>query len=92
MAMAFRFSARAGLCPPQDAARVQAHLAGLGYRLHPQAFGITAAPARLVEHMAQDKKVQDGRLTFILARGIGQSFVARNIPAQDVEAFLREDI
>jgi 3-dehydroquinate synthetase len=42
----------------------------------------------LLEAMAQDKKVKDGALTFILARGIGQSFVARNVPADAVRSFL----
>jgi 3-dehydroquinate synthetase len=42
--------------------------------------------------MRQDKKAQGGKLTFILAHGIGNTFVARNIPDQDVIEFLQEDI
>jgi 3-dehydroquinate synthetase len=42
--------------------------------------------------MAQDKKVKDGALTFILARGIGQSFIARGVEAPQVRAFLTEEI
>jgi shikimate kinase/3-dehydroquinate synthase len=42
--------------------------------------------------MAQDKKVKDGQLTFILARGIGQSFVARGVAAADVRAFLAHQL
>jgi 3-dehydroquinate synthetase len=41
--------------------------------------------------MKQDKKVKAGRLTFILARGIGRSFVSRDVEGGDVEAFLREE-
>ena len=42
--------------------------------------------------MAQDKKVKDGALTFILARGIGRSFIARGVEAPQVRAFLTEEI
>jgi 3-dehydroquinate synthetase len=38
--------------------------------------------------MYQDKKVKAGRLTFILARGIGRSFVAPGIDADEVRTFL----
>ena len=42
--------------------------------------------------MAQDKKVERGALTFILARGIGQAFVAKSIDVADVRAFLEQDL
>ena len=38
-------------------------------------------PTSWCEHMAQDKKVKGGRLTFILTRGIGQAFIANDVPA-----------
>jgi 3-dehydroquinate synthetase len=41
--------------------------------------------------MAQDKKVKAGALTFILAKGIGQSFIASNVPVSEVKAFLTEE-
>lgn len=90
MALAFRFSARLGLCSGQDAARVVAHLAAQGFVLGPRALGLAAPPERLVAHMMQDKKVSAGRLPFILARGIGQAFVARDVALAEVEAFLGE--
>jgi 3-dehydroquinate synthetase len=40
--------------------------------------------------MTQDKKVRRGRLTFILARGIGASFVAPDVDAAQVRAFLAD--
>jgi 3-dehydroquinate synthetase len=40
--------------------------------------------------MAQDKKVKKGRLTFILARGIGESFIAPDVDSGDVRSFLDE--
>jgi len=42
--------------------------------------------------MRQDKKAQAGSLTFILARGIGQAFIARDVAEGDVAAFLKEDL
>ncbi len=90
MALAFRFSARLGVCPAQDAARVVHHLETQGFELDPRVIGVAAPPARLIAHMMQDKKVSAGRLPFILARGIGEAFVARDVALTEVEAFLGE--
>ncbi|MCJ2043118.1 3-dehydroquinate synthase [Methylobacterium sp. J-078] len=93
LALAFRFSARLGLCPGQDAGRVANHLAlaGLPTRLQAVPGGCGDADA-LVAAMAQDKKVRDGALTFILARGIGQSFIAPGIDGAEVRAFLDDEL
>jgi 3-dehydroquinate synthase len=92
LCLAFRFSARLGLCAPADAARVEAHLkeVGLPSRLQdvPGGYGSVGA---LLDGMAQDKKVKAGSLTFILARGIGQSFVARGVEVEKVSAFLERE-
>lgn len=88
MALAFDVSAARGLCPAADAARVRAHLLAAGFRLSPAEFGIAASPATLLHHMRQDKKMQAGTLPFILARGIGKAFVARDVPLAEIEAFL----
>jgi len=93
LALAFRFSARLGLCPGQDAGRVANHLAlaGLPTTLGAVPGGCGDADA-LLDAMAQDKKVRDGALTFILARGIGRSFIAPGIDAGDVRAFLDDEL
>ena len=88
MALAFDVSAERGLCPPEDAVRVRAHLVACGFELSPVRLGLAAPAARLIHHMRQDKKMKAGTLPFILARGIGQAFVARDVPLADVEAFL----
>ena len=88
MALAFDLSAARGLCPAADAARVRAHLLACGFTLSPQALGLAAPAHTLVHHMRQDKKMKAGTLPFILTRGIGQAFVARDVPLADVEAFL----
>jgi 3-dehydroquinate synthase/shikimate kinase/3-dehydroquinate synthase len=93
LALAFRFSARLGLCPGQDAGRVANHLAlaGLPTTLGQVPGGCGDADA-LLDAMAQDKKVRDGALTFILARGIGRSFIAPGIDRAAVRAFLEDEL
>jgi 3-dehydroquinate synthase len=90
MALAFDLSARRGLCAAEDAARVRAHLVAAGFQLSPKALGLDVPPHVLIHHMRQDKKMSGGTLPFILARGIGQAFVARDVPLGEVEAFLGE--
>ena len=88
-ALAFRFSAAQGLCARQDARRAAAAIAAAG--LPTRMDEIPGAPfdaARLVRHMAQDKKAEAGRLTFILARALGDSFVAKDVEAEAVRRFL----
>src|SRR5687767_11004151 len=89
MTMAFRFSAREGLCSGQDAGRATAAIAaaGLPTRLD-EVPGHPFAAERLLRHMAQDKKAEGGRLTFILARGLGQAFVAKDVDGAAVRDFL----
>lgn len=93
MALAHRFSARMNLASPDDAARVEAHLreVGLPWRMADIPGALPPAEA-LLDFIAQDKKVSRGTLTFILTRGIGQAFIARDVPASEVLAFLRESL
>ncbi len=93
MALAFAFSARRGLLSPAEADRVTAHLAAIGLptRVSDVAGG-TPGVDQLMDLMAQDKKVKRGRLTFILARGIGRSFIAPDVDAAEVRAFLAEKL
>ena len=91
MALAFAFSARRGLLAPAEADRVAAHLAAVGLPTRVSEIpGDRPGVERLMELIAQDKKVQRGRLTFILARAVGQSFVAHDIDAAEVRAFLSD--
>ena len=89
LALAFRFSAKLDLCSREDAYRVEDHLAeaGLPTRLQDVPGGCGSAE-HLLEAMAQDKKVKAGALTFILARGIGRSFIATGVPVEAVRTFL----
>ncbi|MCP3729359.1 3-dehydroquinate synthase [Sphingomonas sp. MG17] len=90
MALAFAFSARQGLCPGRDATRVAAHLAAIGLPHDLKTAGITASGARLVEHMLHDKKMDAGTLPFLLARGIGQTYLDKTVDLAEVAAFLDE--
>ncbi len=93
MALAHRFSARMNLASPDDAARVEKHLrdVGLPWRLGDVPGGLPD-PETLFGFIAQDKKVSRGALTFILTRGVGQAFIARDVPASEVVAFLTENL
>ncbi|WP_426026143.1 3-dehydroquinate synthase [Brevundimonas sp. TSRC1-1] len=88
--MAFRYSAREGLCSAEDVARVEAVVAAAGLPTRLDQAGVFAAD-RLLALMAGDKKAEGGALTLILARGIGQAFVAKGVDADKVRAFLIEE-
>ena len=93
MVSAFRFSRDLGLCSGQDATRAEAHLKAVGLPTRMRDIpGFDARAEDLLAAMRQDKKVDRGRLTFILARGIGQSFVARDVDEASVSAFLTREM
>ena len=91
MTLAFDLSARLKLCPPEDADRVRAHLEAVGL---PSTLSAVAAPtwtaAALMAHMDKDKKVKAGKPTFILARGIGKSFITQDVKPEAVHALLED--
>jgi 3-dehydroquinate synthase len=91
MALAFKLSVKLGLCPGQDAERFVRHLKAVGL---PAVIGDIPGPRasakELIGHMAHDKKVSDGKLTFILLRGLGQAFVTRDVPLDAVESVLTD--
>ncbi|WP_026872669.1 3-dehydroquinate synthase [Inquilinus limosus] len=91
MVMAFDLSVRLGLCPAADRDRLARHLEAVGLPTRPardRAWSVDA----LLHHMTRDKKVRDGRMTFILVRGLGQAFVTSEVPAEPVAAVLADAI
>ncbi|CAN7317479.1 3-dehydroquinate synthase [Rhizobium sp. LjRoot30] len=91
MVLAHQFSARLNLASPDDSLRVAAHLKTVGLPISMNEIPGDLPPAEvLMDAIAQDKKVKSGKLTFILTRGIGQSFVADDVPASEVLSFLKE--
>jgi len=92
MRLAFTFSVEQGLCSETDAARVANHLAAVG--LPGEIGNIPSEPPsaeRLLALMAQDKKVQGGKLALVLVREIGQAFVERDVPMDRLSAFLTRE-
>jgi 3-dehydroquinate synthase len=88
-AMAFRFSAAQGLCSHEDAARAEAAIAAAGLPiLMDQAPESPFSASRLIEHMLQDKKVEGGSLVLVLARAVGETFVAKGVAVEAVRAHL----
>ena len=90
-AMAFDISTRLDLCPGQDTQRVAQHFAKIELPSDLSQLPTESWTAdKLLDHMSRDKKVQDGKLTFILARGIGQSFITRDVTPDDVRGLLED--
>jgi 3-dehydroquinate synthase len=93
MALAFEFSARRGLLPAAEADRALRHLAEVGLPTRPQDIaGELPSVDRLIDLMAQDKKIKRGTPTFILVRGIGAAFVDTGVDVRDVRVFLDEKL
>jgi len=95
MGLAFDLSVRLGLCAPADAGRAKAHLRGAGLPagladLQRRNRLTLPGAEELIRLMGQDKKVSGGRITFILARGIGDAFIARDVDMDAVAATLAE--
>ncbi len=93
MTLAFELSAQLGVCAAAESDRVRRHIGAMGL---PTGFadlgGRVFDPARLVSHMRRDKKAEAGQLVFILARAIGEAFVARDVEAAEVERLLTESL
>lgn len=88
MALAFRYSVRLGICPADDADRVASVLMRAGLPRTLSEARATGDGATLVRHMLHDKKMSGGTLPFLLARGIGQTFLSKDVVLEDVAAFL----
>ncbi|WP_420584191.1 3-dehydroquinate synthase [Ruegeria sp.] len=90
-ALAFELSSRLGLCSQEDPSRVRAHLRTMGMKTDLADIpGDLPGAEALVDLMAQDKKVIDGQLRFILARGIGDAFVTSDVPREAVISVLED--
>ena len=90
-ALAFELSARMGLCAQETPSRVRAHLRAMGMKTDLADIpGDLPDAEALMRLMAQDKKVQDGRLRFILGRDIGAAFLCDDVPGEMLQALLSE--
>ena len=91
LGLAFRLSARLGHCAADDADRVVSHVAAMGMPAELRMLNRRFSAETLIGHMRRDKKVRDGALKFVLARGIGQAFTAGDVPADAVTELLRDE-
>ncbi len=91
LGLAFRLSARLGFCSSADADRVIAHVAGVGLPAELAMLNRRFSAGRLSGLMRRDKKMRDGRLHFVLARGIGQAFTHAEVAAESVIDLLRDE-
>ncbi len=89
--MAFELSERMKLCERGTAARVHQLFAQAGLPASVKDLpDLGAGPDDFVQMMLQDKKAKDGKLTLILARGIGQSFIEHNVDEAVVRSYLAD--
>jgi 3-dehydroquinate synthase len=91
MGLAMRFSAGRGLCSVEDATKVAEHLTRADLPTGARAGGLNATGETLAAHMAHDKKREGGRVPFLLSRGIGEAFLAKDVQLDEVAAFLDAD-
>ncbi len=91
LGLAFRLSARLGHCAAADADRVVSHIAAMGITAELRMLNRRFSAATLIGHMRRDKKVRDGALKFVLAKGIGQAFTAGDVPVEAVIDLLRDE-
>lgn len=88
-AVAFRLSTKLGLCPGHDTNRLIQHLKAVGLPTEIADIpGEQPTTDELLAHMAHDKKVKDGKLVFILLRGIGKAFVTADVPVEALREVL----
>ena len=89
MVLAFDFAARLGLVAAAEGERVRRHFAATGLPTALGDVGLEGVPAeRLLAHMGRDKKVRDGKITLILPRRIGDAFVMKDVPMDELRDFL----
>jgi 3-dehydroquinate synthase len=92
-ALAFELSSRLGLCSQEDPSRVRAHLKAMGMKTDITDIpGDLPSAEALVDLMGQDKKVLDGQLRFVLARGIGEAFVTADVPRETVVQVIKDGL
>src|SRR3546814_985051 len=92
MILAARFSARKGLMPRATAERIAEHMADVGLPASLTGLGLACGGEGLVRHMLHDKKMDAGTLPFLLMKGIGKTYLDKQVALGEVAAFLDEEI
>jgi 3-dehydroquinate synthase len=92
MVLAARYSARRELMPRATAEHIARHIAAVGLPSEVSALGLDCDGGTLTAHMLHDKKMDAGTLPFLLMKGIGEAFLARDVELADVARFLDEQL
>lgn len=94
MMMAFDMSVKMGLCPQEEPSRVEAHLKACGLKTQVKEItpDLKQSAEEIVDLMAGDKKAQEGKIGFILTRGIGQAFQTYDVERDDIVAVVQNSI
>lgn len=87
--MAFRFSEQLGFCRKDEVEEVISHFKKIGLPVDPRKYLKKWNINALISHMKSDKKVKDGKMVFILVRGIGRAFIADDVNESDLRTFLK---
>jgi 3-dehydroquinate synthase len=90
MVMAFQLSVAMGLCPASDLERLLKHYKAVGLPARPRAIQSKWNIDALMEHFTRDKKAKDGKLTFILTRGIGKAFITQDVDENQLRESLAQ--
>jgi len=92
MVLAARYSARRGELSSNDSDRAARTIAASGLPSEIRELGLTCDGGVLADHMRHDKKMEAGTLPFLLLRGIGEAYLARDVELADIAAFLGEEL
>ena len=91
--LAFELSARMNLSSQEDPVRIKKHFSDMGMMTSINDIsGVLPEPDTLVELMFQDKKVVDGKLNLILAKGIGKAFIATDIDPSSIKSVIKDSL
>lgn len=93
MVMAFDLSCRMGLCRSEERERVEQHIASIGLPTQASLVdGLGTSVDKLMQVMARDKKVQDGKMVFVVVNGIGEASMSADVPEKLVRAVIKESL
>ena len=95
MCMAFDLSSRMGLCARDDYERVVAHFIDVGLSTTAALAGnraLNTTPEKLIQIMRRDKKAESGKMRFIVASGIGHTYLSDDVPEDIVRDVLRDSL
>lgn len=90
MIMAMEYCSKEGLCPKEDTERARKHMKSAGLRTSPLEIRGSWNIDALIHHFQQDKKVADGKLTFILTKGIGKTYISQDVSEKSLRDYLAQ--